>query len=269
MAAIEGGRSTSPRFRDNRIDYALDFVTERFEPRVEQFVAHSNCKVAPHWSAKDTDDTLPSPVYRGRRIETVTIGKMPGRQITVYDKRRDSIVKQKYWWFKVWGLDRHDKSHEVWRVEVRAGKKELKDKWNLRHLSDVKDAIGDVYAQALEDIRYLADNQSDGNVTRQSLHPLWIAAQTALEASPDTTRAGLLPGQVKEVERQKAIDTAITLILGNACSYAAAQGWSPNEARERLPVHMDRVFRTLVNSRSEFFEQKMKRALESKRFIQR
>lgn len=194
---------------------------------------------------------------------------MPGCQIIVYDKRRDSITKQKYWWFEVWGVDWHNKSYEIWRVEIRAGKKELKDKWNLRHLSDVKDAIGDVYAQALEDVRYLADDQSDGNVTRQLLHPLWVAAQSALEMSPDIERAGLLPGHVKEVERQKAIDTAETLILGNACSYAAAQGWGSDEARERLPDHMVRALRSLLDNRPEFFEEKMKRALESKRFLQK
>ena len=57
---------------------------------------------------------------------------MPGRQIIVYDKRREAIAKRKLFWFKVWNIERDDPAQKVARIEVRAGKKELKDRWHLR-----------------------------------------------------------------------------------------------------------------------------------------
>ncbi len=89
----------------NRVDFAMDFQTSVFELRQDQFVAHSHTKVSPHWGNPDGngDRNQPASVLRGRRLESVTIGKQPGRQIIVYDKRREAIERQKYFWFKAWG----------------------------------------------------------------------------------------------------------------------------------------------------------------------
>src|SRR4029077_1301274 len=115
-------------------------------------------KVRPYWGEVDgsMDRNQPSAVCRGRRLESVTIGKMPGRQIIVYDKRREVVEKRKLLWFRVWGIDPHDTSVQVWRVEMRAGKKELKGRWQIRTFDDVDRAIGDVFLQALVDVRYIA-----------------------------------------------------------------------------------------------------------------
>ncbi|WP_147250381.1 hypothetical protein [Thalassospira lucentensis] len=67
------------------------------------------------------------------KLESIPIGKMPGRQVIIYNKRTPAIEKKTTYWFKVWEIapptntDKH-----VWRVEFRAGQKELKDKYNLR-----------------------------------------------------------------------------------------------------------------------------------------
>jgi hypothetical protein len=125
-----------------------------------------------------SDQNQPSTIFRGRRLESVTIGKMPGRQIIVYDKRREAIEREKSFWFKSWGIAKDDPNAEVWRVEVRAGKKELKSKYQIRRLEDFETGIGDLMVNALQEIRYLAHEQRDSNVSRQELHPLWSAAQS-------------------------------------------------------------------------------------------
>ena len=117
----------------NRIDYASDFLTPGFVLRPEGFVAHPRVRKQLHWSAPNANDlNHPSAVLAGRRVEAMTIGKMPGRQIIVYDKRAEAVAHRKLFWFKAWKIDPADATAEITRVEVRAGKKELKDHWHLR-----------------------------------------------------------------------------------------------------------------------------------------
>jgi hypothetical protein len=140
----------------NRIDYAADFLTPGFVLRLDGFVTRPRAKRHPHWSAPHGHDPYcPSAIITGRRLESVTVGKMPGRQIIVYDKRAAAIAQRKLFWFKVWGIDPADATAEIFRVEVRAGKKEVKERWNLRTFGDVDLAIGDVIRAPLDDIRYV------------------------------------------------------------------------------------------------------------------
>jgi len=243
----------------NRVDYAMDFATDYFEPNPDQFVAHSNCKVTPYYGQKATDDTQPSSVTRGRRIESVTIGKMPGRQIIVYDKRRDTIVKRKDWWFEAWGIAKDDKSREIWRVEIRAGKKELKDKWNLRTTDKLQASLGDLLQRSLQDVRYVDTSQSDTNVSRQDLHSLWAAAMKVVVGTDSMGRTGLQPGAVKEIERLKAIETFKQLIVGNSIGLAVAMGYDECSLFSTLPNTIETAIReSLQNFPSRTLERFLK-----------
>jgi hypothetical protein len=218
----------------NRVDFAMDFRTSGFQLALDQFVAHPHTKIRPYWGTgcAITDHNQPAAVVRGRQLESVTVGKMPGRQIIVYDKRREAIERQKLFWFPVWGIARSDTNSQIWRVEVRAGKKELKDRWNLRQYADVTAAIGDLCLQALHDVRYTADVQSDTNVTRQRLHALWEAALVVCGYKLAEFRSGLLPGQIVEIERELAADRYSALTIGNAIGYGVARGLSDEERRQ-------------------------------------
>ncbi len=197
-----------------RVDFSMDFLMpETFELNHMQFVTHHRSKVSPYFGSKgetkETDTDKCALVFRGRRTESVTIGKMPGRQVIVYDKRKAAIEQRAYYWFKVWEIDPKDTTKNIWRVELRAGKKELKDKWNIRTFDDLENSIGDVFNDAIEKIRYLDDFQTDGNVTRQRMHPLWLAAIVCLSKKLIDYRSGLVPGQIREVFRDKQIETYI------------------------------------------------------------
>jgi hypothetical protein len=174
-------------------------------------------------------------VFRGRRVESLTVGKQPGRQVAIYNKRREAIERKKFFWFETWGRDQKDKNLEVWRVEVRAGKKELKDKYRIVTMDDFEASIGDVITRSLGDIRYLADGQQDSNVSRHPNSPLWRAAQTTAAEKLCDLRSGLTPDQLKNVERTQAQETYLALCAGNAIGFGIAHGMTDEEIVDKLP----------------------------------
>lgn len=219
----------------NRVDFAMDFLAPGFVLRHEQFVAHRRAKVRPYWSSDQSTDSQPSAVLAGRRCESVTIGKMPGRQIIVYDKRRDTIDKRKSYWPQVWGIDLTDPRNEVWRVEVRAGKQHLKDCWSICTFSELVESIGDVYCCALRDVRYVADVQTDSNVSRQETHEIWQNASETIASRLLEHRSGITPHQMREVERRQAVDMYIQQIVGNAAGLSVALELSDTQTLTTLP----------------------------------
>lgn len=183
------------------------------------------------------------------------VGKMPGRQVIVYDKRKAAIEQRAYYWFKVWEIDPKDTTKNIWRVELRAGKKELKDKWNIRTFTDLENAIGDVFNDAIEKVRYLDDFQTDGNVTRQRMHPLWKAATECLSKKLIDYRSGLVPGHVREVIREHVIETYVQQIVGNAAGLAAVLDLTDDEIRETLGRDIGQTISNIINTPdTRFFE---------------
>ena len=224
-----------------RIDYAIDIRVPVWDLRLESFVAHPRSTVRPHWGTKeknDADEFKPQIVTKGRKLSTVTIGKMPGRQIIAYDKKTAAIEKQELFWFDLWKLPKDTPDLEVIRIELRAGKSELKNKWQIRTFEDVENAIGDVFERLTADIRYLAPNQSDSNVSRQTSDPLWDLVRVHLSQKLFDRRSGLTPDQAREMNREEALRTYQKLILGNAAGLAAALGLSVDEAKTTLPKEL-------------------------------
>ena len=117
--------------------------------------------------------TDPDKAVNGKsgRTTSVTVGKMPNRQVIVYDKRAEVIARSKSYWWVIWndtlrraglpllqydtvrreaGADptpvtvpyvENSAPHidatqpdisRVWRIEFRAGKNRLKDTWGIR-----------------------------------------------------------------------------------------------------------------------------------------
>ncbi len=252
----------------NRIDYAADFLVPTFDLRLDDFVAHPRTKVRPHWGASEIDPNQPSAILTGRRLESVTIGKMPGRQIIVYDKRRAAIAQRKFFWFKAWGLEQKDQTAQVCRVEIRAGKKELKQRWNIRSFEDVNQSIGDVIRTALNEIRYLSPVQTDSNVTRQNLDPLWHSMINHVEGGLFEYRSGLLPSEIKNIERQYAIDTYSALVLGNLAGLAVAKGLEDRDLGVKLAPLLHRLLTNALNDPQRRFQKSVSRARIRLHFVQ-
>ncbi len=253
----------------NRADFAMDFQTENFELQQDQFVAHSHTKISTHYEKQsDTNDEEQlATVTRGRRSESVTIGKQPGRQIIVYNKRREAIEKQKPFWFKAWGKDRHEPNLEVWRIEVRAGKKELKDKYQIRTFNDFEAGIGDVMVYAMDKVKYLDDRQSDSNVSRQVLHPLWIKAQAVAAENLCQFQSGLTPDQIVQITREQAISQYSNLCGGNGIGLSIASGLSDEEIIDQLPSLLADKIRTLFENDMKKAEKSIKRTRARLHFV--
>lgn len=251
----------------NRIDFAMDFHVKGLTLDYKRIVAHPHTGLRNHMG-NEPDDTKLDFTSRGRRVETITIGKTPGRQVTIYDKRREAIKKHKPHWFKVWGIDPKDRSADIYRVEIRAGKKHLKDQWQLSTFLDIENAIGDVIQMAAEKVRYLDVEQEDSNISRQALHPLWIKVQESVHLALEDHKSGLTPGQLKVSARSQAIDTYQKLYIANAIGLAAALGLDAETAMDNLPhITHDTLSHYIINDKEDF-QKRYDKARQKLRFIE-
>jgi len=222
--------SKAPKERVSRFDYCFDFILSNFQPNPSAFIAHPNCCHRIHNRLDESEHVL-----RGRRIESLTIGKMPGRQIIIYDKIREIRKRDKLYWWDLWGLDKTDFPAGIWRIEVRAGKKEL-DNWNVRSFDDFERRAGNVVKLTLEAIR-LTEPNSDSNPSRWPYHPIW---ETCLAAADNALAAYSSKAERKKVIndlRANVLDRFRKLFPGLMASYSSLNEMDISE----LPALLDKV----------------------------
>ncbi len=207
----------------------------------------------------------PSAVIRGRRLESVTVGKMPGRQVIIYDKRKAAIDKKAFFWFDVWGINRHTKPN-VWRVELRAGKKELKERRLITTFADFECAIGDVYTDIAETVRYHEHHQTDSNVSRQTQHPLWDAAQATLQERLFAFRSGLCADQVREVFRDQQCEIYLQQTQGLMAGLSVAMG-VPEAELVDFPRKLAGILARRITEPGNTFHESRERAEQRLHFI--
>ena len=214
-----------------RIDFAMDFIVPEDWELNPADVASKGSKTgylegaSAHWS--------------GRRVTGCTIGKMPGRQVVIYDKIADTVKKQKDYWWKVWGLDPKG-PEKVFRVELRAGKKFLRDTWGVGSFEDVYISIGDIMADTLEKVRLISP--IDSNISRCPDAPLWVKARQVIGEGLAGLFTGLAPGVVKQTVRERFSATMEKLMRGVALTYA-----SVDVGTAHLPTILARV-KTMADS---------------------
>lgn len=253
-----------------RVDYAIDIRLPVWDLRQGSFVTHARSTVQTYRNGPKPDAGTQGDEYtahKGDRVATVMIGKMPGRQIIVYDKRAASIVKRECFWFTAWGLPRDTPDLEVMRIELRAGKSELTNRWRIKTFEDFENSIGDVFERITSDIRYIAPGQSDSNVTRQRLDPIWVLVKEHLAKNLLEMRSGLTPDQVKEVKRQEALRTYQGLIVGNGIGYMAAAGFCESDIAEMLPSLLEEAGSAALRESPEKALKGMRKAKERLHFI--
>jgi hypothetical protein len=85
----------------NRVDFAVDLFAPEFVLDPDHFVMHSSTRKAAHLDGERLriDGT-------SGRVTGVTVGGMPRRQITVYDKRLEVIQQKKSAWWEIWNANR-------------------------------------------------------------------------------------------------------------------------------------------------------------------
>ena len=264
--------SCAERASIGRIDYAIDVLANGFELVPDNFVMHSHCSRA--------DNIEPEPIQvhgKSGRVTSVTIGKMPGRQIIVYDKRAEAIEKHKVHWWEFWNaerryqgrpeLDPKDKdASQVWRVELRAGKRYLKDRWGITTFAQLDDKLGDLAQRAIDEVRYTTPCQ-DRNRARWPNAPLWDLIAEQLQEDLFEMCSKAEPGAIKEVIRKHHRDMLFNQVIGLSASWAVAAGYDSERKHEAINAVVKDIRKYAVRE-SKALANKMERVAERIMFLE-
>ena len=176
-----------------RADYAVDIHSETFaeeftpERCVHSIVAHARAKrriyAKVERSPSDREDV--ELIGRGVNVETVTIGKVDNLQVQLYKKTTEiTEASNKYWMQEVWAVNADGEilDDDVWRVEVRMGKRFLKAR-RCRQYQLVMFGFERLVCAALQSYR-LTDFSAEGETRHRPAHPLWKLAQSEIGIHP-------------------------------------------------------------------------------------
>ncbi|WP_170382196.1 hypothetical protein [Ruegeria atlantica] len=117
----------------------------------------------------------------------------------------------------------------VWRVEVRAGKDLLKDRWQIRKWPQFDAMFGDVIAEALKKIRYCEPDPDDGNRARWQNHEIWDLISGSSENDLLEMRSYVDATSVKHVHRTEQIRLISAQLAGLGITLAALEDAQESE----------------------------------------
>jgi len=214
-----------------RVDFAVDILAPDFIAERHNFVSHARCNISDH------DNGVATNGHSGRTT-SITVGKMPGRQTILYDKREEVMVKHKYSWQTIWDrclaqkgkspLDYTDpKSSRIWRVEARAGKDHLQGKWGIRGWGSLYEKLPGLMAESFDQIRYCAPS-GDKNRARWPTHPLWALARTTVLECLTEFEPLITSEEIMELQKEDKIVRLEHQLLGIATSLAGLHKISPD-----------------------------------------
>jgi hypothetical protein len=217
-----------------RVDYCLDILAPNLVLDPDSFVMSART------SRKDHHDLHNLSAHgTSGKISSITVGSISNRQVIIYDKRAEVIVRNKHQWWLIWQdtldrmldhrqittpikLDPSDAGQSrVIRVEFRAGKTALKERWNITTWEDFFDRFGDLCRQTGESIRYCQPNLSDTKRARWPNHPLWEIACAEMNDDLFDMRSGVDPDVIKEVHKETHISLVLRNIIGCSLTHAA------------------------------------------------
>ncbi len=249
-----------PQERISRIDYCLDFhFEENFQPSYLNFVCAGRTKKGFIGELSvQTEST-------GQAVEYVRIGKMPNRQVVLYDKTREIISTKKSYWWKLWGIKKSEFEGQIWRVEIRAGKKEL-NKWNLRTFADFEKMVGDVISTTLKEFKYTVPNPNDKNMTRWPMDIIWVKSIQATETDLIDYISNAERNSVLKEIRENLISQYKKLISGIFVGLTAATGKDLAQIPEVLDLVCDELYQELSENPKKFI-QKYNKKIEKFEFL--
>jgi hypothetical protein len=244
----------------HRVDLACDFAAPAFEPDPDGFVAPARTQARSYHPGDDARAAETTVHRLARRVNGVTVGRMPRGQLCLYDKRADSLSKRKLFWGQVWGIDLKERREPVWRIEPRAGRDELARHLPRRSFAAVEGALPEVVASMFAKVRYVVPSPTDMNPARWPNHPIWDAAGNHLLATiqahsfvPTPARPGLTtPRDAKRAILGRQL-------IGLAHSYAALAGFTAEQAEE-IPDLVAALLRDDWRLRPQEVEQGLERA---------
>ncbi|PHS21048.1 MAG: hypothetical protein COA85_13460 [Robiginitomaculum sp.] len=215
--------------RVSRIDYAIDFLLPEFEIEPDLFICHS--RKTKSWSEKEI-------IGNSNKITGIRIGKMPGAQVVVYDKKKEVLDKKKKEWWEVWENNsgiKFNKQSPIWRFEFRLGKNTISRHCPLRLWGDAPQWAPTGLIQTANECR-LVQPGTDTNRSRWPSSALWQTCQAELAKlvfektqEPELTKRimDLLKAERMEGLDRQALGLLLTSAAGNGCDF------------EKLPEFID------------------------------
>lgn len=226
-----------PLERISRVDYCLDFILEeKFNPSFNHFVCTGRAKKSEFGELKYNQITT------GSSVETLTVGKMPSKQVTIYNKIKEIKVKFKKYWWNIWKIEEKNFEKEIWRIEIRLGKKEL-NKWNLRRFADLEKIIGNVIRKTLEDYQLKEPCLKNKNKNRWKTAEIWKKAIKATKSDLFDYSTDVDEKIILNQIREEVINQYEKLISGIFVGYTAATGKDISE----IPGVLDHVCGNLLD----------------------
>ena len=228
------------------MDLALDFLMPNFVLSEDSFVMG-------HRFARSKQGMVGEP-YRqdgkSNRVTGVTVGKNPGRQIVIYDKRLQIMtVRDKMFWLDIWNrnlakaaLPPLDLSvpelSRVWRIELRLYKNILKSKrYKVSSFGTLENKLSFMYRELLRDVRYVTPT-NDSNRSRWPNHPVWDEVQSEITAELAAQHADMPIGRVLEIQRTEKTQMLTRQVAGCIVALAGLHETEPKQflefARETL-----------------------------------
>ena len=234
--------------RVTRTDFAVDFLAPWFEPGRNDVVMPPKTK-AVEFTGPSESETHAS----GTRVTGLRAGKGANRQLVIYDKRAEVIEKGKAGWLTIWNatrasmgkpeLDMKDPDQSrVWRFELRMGRKQLRERFDIRGWDDLDAMIGDAFTEFCKVMRYCIPT-NDRNRARWPTHELWEAVTDTVAADLQENVAGVLPRDVKDANRAEHMRMLDRQLLGLFISRAAASRISADDFSNFMESHVNALQR--------------------------
>lgn len=217
----------------SRVDYAFDFLMPAdFQLDAQRFSCHSRSAVREHAEARNTTGNSISISWSGRRTTSVTIGKMPGRQLIFYDKTLEIVSSLKQHWLSIWGLNASETKKRVWRIEIRFGKSYLSEKARIFTYDQMHRRLRSELISAIQAIRYLERIPTDENVTRVQNHLIWQALLSEISMLESPRENQIDPPHILEQRRLRAIAHRRKMVGALIPGIVALEGYDLEEGRQ-------------------------------------
>jgi hypothetical protein len=237
-----------------RVDFAVDILAPDFTLDPTAFVIHARTNRKAHTDLAEMATNGPS-----GRYTSVTLGKMPGRQVILYDKREEVRKKHKPEWPLIWNetlaclglppLDLDDRATStVWRAELRLGKDGLRQTHDIRGWGAFHEHLQEEMNRLAEDVTYRLPG-TDSNRSRWPLHPIWQVVQQTVATRLFNHEVTVPPDSVRELDLAQKRREIESMIAGLAVPLGVLDGKDAESMGAVFEGLGKRIERTLRNGK--------------------
>lgn len=207
--------------RVSRADYAVDVHCPNFKAKPETFVV----------SARTTKTENIERSSIGDRCNYLRIGKLPGKQLCVYDKGAKVKIDNDLIWLEIFKKAFEEKQttrlgsnilDDIWRFELRAGSKFLTTALGIRRWDKFVSEQRNLLLKILDSIS-LRIPGLDSNRSRWTLDPRWGLLASHVRDGISAEPFGPLSPRIVKMLRDEFLEGMYAQIAGCILTTAAAE----------------------------------------------